>query len=107
MKMKRLEAGSFFRSPDGLHSTVMPVSRDSPSTSTTLVRGHTSMFGVFSDLLDQVVRHGSASETHAPGITTFSAKLREMHSGLPGGIRAANDIHGFALAANASDVPPP
>src|SRR6266446_707244 len=48
MNMKRLVAGSFFLSPEGEHSTVIPVSRVSPCTSTTLVRGQTSMFAVFS-----------------------------------------------------------
>src|SRR6266704_3132993 len=48
MKMKRLEAGSFFLSPEGEHSTVIPVSRNSPSTSTTLARDQTSILGVFS-----------------------------------------------------------
>ncbi len=48
MKMNKLVAGSFFLSPEGEHSTVIPVSRAFPSTSTTLVRAHTSMFAVFS-----------------------------------------------------------
>jgi len=47
-KMNRLEAGSFFLSPEGEHSTVIAVSRVAPSTSTTLARGQSSMLGVFS-----------------------------------------------------------
>src|SRR5260370_927317 len=50
------------------------------------------------DLLDQVVRHRGGERHSAHQHQHFLRKLRKVHGGLTGGIRAANDVDCFALA---------
>ena len=54
--------------------------------------------GRFLNLLDQVVRHGAGERVAAHEHNYFFGEFGEMHSRLPGGVRSADDVHGFALA---------
>src|SRR5690242_19863557 len=56
--------------------------------------------GCFLDLLDQIVRHGAGQGIAADEHNDFFGEFREVHGGLAGGIRCADDVHRFAPARN-------